>query len=72
MGYQPDQLVGAIQQGDRRVIFLAEDIGSFPVPIREKFDKIIVRGAETTVQVVDDSTRRVGAVLIGYELRVRG
>lgn len=73
-GYQPDQVVGAIQQGDRRLVALAEDVegSGFPTPIRERFDKVILRGHETTIQAVDDSTRRVAGTLIAYELRIRG
>lgn len=71
-GYSPDELVGAIQQGDRKIIVLAEDIGGFPVPIREKFDKVVVRGDEIAIEAVDDSTRRIGGELIAYELRAHG
>lgn len=74
IGYRPDELVGAVQQGDVRIIALAEDVetSSFPTPFRERFDKAIIRGKETTIQAVDDNTRRVAGILIAYDIRVRG
>lgn len=73
LGYDPDELVGGVQQGDKRIILLAEDIGSFPLPFRERgSDKIVVRGTELTIQAVDDSTRRVAGTLIAYDIRARG
>lgn len=78
-GYGPQELVGAIQQGDRKVIVLAADLEGrgWPVPPK-KLDRIILRpgadgaGETLTVQAVDDSTRRVGGVLIAYEIQARG
>lgn len=72
-GYEPQDLVGSVQQGDRKVIVLAEDVDAaqFPVPITNS-DKIVVRGKELTIQSVDDSTRRIAGVLVAYELPVRG
>lgn len=72
VGYQPEELVGAIQQGDRKIIALAEDVGAFPLPFRERFDKAIIRGTEMTIQAIDDNTRRVAGELIAYDIRVRG
>lgn len=72
-GYEPDELVGAIQQGDRKIIVPADNVGSFPVPFRERStDRIEVRGQEMTIQAVDDSTRRIAGTLVAYEIRVRG
>ncbi|GAB5506679.1 MAG: hypothetical protein Rhirs2KO_18420 [Rhizobiaceae bacterium] len=72
-GYEPDELVGDIDQGDRKVILLADDLVSagFPLDLR-KGDKAFVRGRELNIEAADDSTRRVQGVLIAYELRVRG
>ncbi len=71
--YMPEQLVGAVQHGDRNLIVLAEDLiaSGWPVP-PAKNDKIVVRGRELNVEAVDDNTRRIGGVLIAYEIRVRG
>lgn len=71
--YDPEDLVGTIQQGDRKIVVLAEDlIGagiSLPLTIA---DKVVVRGRELTIFAPDDSTRRVAGVLIAYELQARG
>ena len=69
-GYQPAELVGTIQQGDRNVIALAEDLVSI-MPVTPT-DKLIVRGRELAIMGVDDSSRRVGDVLIALEMQVRG
>jgi hypothetical protein len=73
VGYQPSELVDDVQQGDRKVILLAEDVTalSFPAPVLIT-DKIVVRSKEMAIQAIDDSSRRVGETLIAYEIRVRG
>jgi hypothetical protein len=73
-GYMPNEIVsgGAVQQGDRKVILLAEDLvaaGTLP-PV--KGDMIVVRGRELNIQSVDDNTRRDGAELIAYVIQARG
>lgn len=72
-GYQPAELVGTIQQGDRNVIGLAEDLinGGFLMPVTAS-DKLIVRGRELAIMGVDDSSRRVGSMLVAIEIQVRG
>lgn len=72
-GYVPQELVGAIVQGDRKLIVLAEDLiaAQFPLDLR-KDDKVVVRGRECNIEAADDNTRRVAGVLIAFELRVRG
>lgn len=73
MGYAPQELVGEVQQGDSKIIMLAEDIELFPLPIRARStDSVIVGGQSLKVQAVDDRTRRVAGVLIAYEIRARG
>lgn len=74
-GYEPDELGGNIQQGDRKIIVLEEDVAAqgFPVPFKENsVDKVVVRGKTTTIQAVDDNTIRVAGQLIGYVIRSRG
>lgn len=71
-GYSPQEMTGDLQQGDVKVIFLAEDLGDFPPPIKTRSDAIWQDGRKMTVQAVDDQTRRVAGELIAYELRVRG
>lgn len=72
MSYSPADLVGNIKQGDSRLIVLAEDFETAPFAALRQNDKAIVRGRELNIEAVDDSTRRVGGVLIAYEIRVRG
>lgn len=69
-GYKPDELGGGIQQGDRRVIIIAEDVtwdGGL-----KRGDKVLVRGRLMNIEVVDDNTRRVGSTLIAYDVAARG
>jgi hypothetical protein len=70
MGYAPDELVGTIVQGDRKVIALTESLSAL-LPITTN-DKVVVRGKELTIKAADDSTRRVNGVLIALELQVKG
>lgn len=68
--YGPQEIVGTIMEGDRQVIVYADDVGALnPLTLR---DKLVVRGRELAIMSVDDNTRRVGGVLIAYELQVRG
>ena len=70
MGFDPDELVGDIKQGDRKAIILAEDV-TFNPPLRPG-DRIMLRGQPLNITAVDDSTRRVGGMLIAYEVTARG
>lgn len=71
--YEPHEMVGDIQQGDRRVIALAEDIGDFPLPIQKNgADRIVFGGKVSTVRAVDDRKRSAMGALIAYEIRIRG
>src|SRR5262245_12186831 len=73
MGFSPDELVGQVQQGDRKVIMLAKDLidAQFSIPIKAS-DKVVVRGRECAIIAPDDSTRRLGTTIIAYELVARG
>lgn len=74
MGYDEKDLVGTIQQGDRHVIFLAEDLltAQFALPLTSN-DKAVVKGKEMAIVAPDDATRRAdGGVLIAFDLQVRG
>lgn len=72
-GYAPQDLVGGIQQGDRKIILLADDLAAaqLALPITAQ-DKAVVRGRELAIIAPDDSTRRVQGVLVAVELQVRG
>lgn len=74
VGYSPDELVGTITQGDRRVIVLAEDLEGDSPPFKiTKADKIVSsRFTELAIMAVDDNTRRIHGTLIAYDLQVRG
>jgi hypothetical protein len=75
MGYAPEELIGGINQGDRKVFILAEDVEEvgFPVPLRTGGgDQIVVRNRAMTIQVIDDNTHRIRGVLIAYEIRISG
>lgn len=80
MGYLPKEIVGAVQQGDRKVILLNDPAAAVPsgkvalstlLPL-DSDDRLVLRGAEVAIQGVDDSTRRIAGVLIALELQVRG
>lgn len=73
-GYSPNELIagGTVQQGDRKVILLAEDLVAAGTPPPVSNDKLVIRGREVNIQAVDDNTRRDGAELIAYVIQVRG
>ncbi|EJN15693.1 hypothetical protein PMI42_00710 [Bradyrhizobium sp. YR681] len=80
VGYQPKDIAGAIQQGDRKVILLNDPAAAVSVgkvaletmlPLTN-LDRIVLRGAEVEIIGVDDDTRRVAGVLVALELQVRG
>lgn len=74
MGYDTQDLVGTVVQGDRHVIFLAEDLlaAQFALPLTTN-DKAVVKGRELAIIAPDDATRRAdGGVLIAFDLQVRG
>jgi hypothetical protein len=73
MEFKPAELVGTIQQGDRKLIVLADDLATaqMPLPLR-KGDKAVVSGKELNIEGVDDNTRRIAGVLVAIELQVRG
>lgn len=74
MGYGPEELVGGITTGDRKVILPAENIGAFPVPFKTGgTDKIVLNdGKVLNIQIVDDRTARIADDLIAYKITARG
>ena len=69
----PDQLVGPIVQGDRKLIVLAADVIAAGIELTATQNcKAVVRGKELQIKAVDDNTRRVAGELIAYELVVGG
>jgi hypothetical protein len=74
MGYTPDEIAGTIQQGDRKVIVLADALTAkqWPEPVKKGDRIILADGRTTTVESVDQDSKRVAGVLIAYVLQVRG
>jgi hypothetical protein len=72
-GYDERELVGTIQQGDRKIIVLVEDLTSagFAIPVTPN-DKVVLRGTMISIVTVDDSTRRIQGELVAYEIQARG
>lgn len=72
-GYAERELVGTINQGDRKIIMLVDDLvaAGFAVPVTPQ-DKVMLRGTMISIVSVDDSTRRLQGVLIAYEIQARG
>jgi hypothetical protein len=78
--YKPEQLVGGVIQGDRKVILLndpAASVASGQVALASMLplsndDKLVISGREVAIQGVDDQTRRIQNVLIALEIQVRG
>lgn len=73
-GYTPQQLVGGIVQGDRKIIILVEDLTAKQVRLARVTvgQWIMVRGTELSIMAMDDSTHRDGTELIAIELNARG
>jgi hypothetical protein len=80
LGYTAEQIVGAVQQGDQRVILLAEDLELKSWPDMPKAgsnpDRIVFDGAAYAIQDVDANTLNPWGVAPGktvaYEIRIRG
>lgn len=70
-GYKPEQLVGNIKQGDKRVVALAEELimNNFIPTIN---DKVVVNGKEYQILSVDGETRSHKGTTVAYDLNVRG
>lgn len=73
MTYEPQELIGTIQQGDRKCIGFVPDLVDvgFALPVTSN-DKLVVRGRELAIIAVDDNTRRDEGELVALELQVRG
>jgi hypothetical protein len=68
--YSEGELIGTIDQDDRKLIILFKDLDKNLV-VPKKGDRILRKGYLMTVHGVNDSTRTVGDTLLAYELRVR-
>lgn len=79
--YKPEQVVGAVIQGDRKAIVINDPAAAVPagkvalatlLPLSKFTDALVVGGSEVSVEGVDDQTRRVQGVLVALEIQVRG
>jgi hypothetical protein len=70
-GYQPQELVGTILQGDRKAVISNDEIeaASWPGPPR-KGDLLVLDGVSTTIQTSVAMYDKLG--IIAYILQVRG
>lgn len=71
-GYSAKELVGAIQQGDQRVIVLVDDLiaKGFALPITSA-DKVVVKGRE--IAIINPGQRKApDGTLVVYDLQARG
>ena len=70
-GYQPEELMGPIQQGDRQVIVGVSEmiLAVWPAPPRRN-DKVIIDGVTTNVEAVE--ARHFREDIAFYVLRCRG
>ena len=69
-----EELVGSTSEDDRWCVLSADEVAAsgFPLPLA-KNDRLVFDGERRlVVQDIDDTTRRIGGVLIGYQLRVTG
>lgn len=71
-GYSANELVGAIQQGDQRVLVLVDDLVArgFALPVTSS-DKLVVKGRE--IAIVSPGQRKApDGTLVVYDLQARG
>ena len=74
-GLSPEELASGIDVGTRKLIVYADDV-TFDKPLKEG-DQVVLRDgtpAKKTLSIedVDDSTSRLGGVLITYHLTASG
>jgi hypothetical protein len=74
VGFTPDELASGVDQGERKVLLLAEDVetSGFPLPLLK--DDLIVLAGDTKLGMIaiDDCSRRVAGMLMAYEIRATG
>jgi hypothetical protein len=69
-GYLPQEIVGDVTQGDRKVIALADTLAAV-LPLTTS-DRLVIRGREVAIKAVDDNTRRIGGVLVALVIQAAG
>lgn len=80
LGYTPDELIGAIVQGDQRVIALNDPDAVVPdgmvsltslLPLSNT-DKLVIDGREVAIKAVDKNTINVGDEVIAILIQAAG
>lgn len=72
-GYEPSELTGGIQMGDREFRVMAEDLDAVIVsPTLRNGDKVFYNGRLLNIERVDASTVSVGGETIAYIVTARG
>lgn len=66
--YKPDELAGALQQGDRLAIIRNTELAAYRAP--RKNDRLVLGSETCTVQSVE--TRRVADTVISHWMTIRG
>lgn len=80
VGYQPNEIVGRVIQGDRKAIAINDPSAIVPagkVPLASLLplstsDLLVVEGVEMSIEGVDALKRRIAGVTIAFEIQVRG
>ncbi len=70
--YRPEELIGAVQQGDRQVIISNGEILARQWPGPPRINDKIVRDATKALNVEAAETRKLGDAAALHILRVRG
>ncbi|KTQ96576.1 hypothetical protein NS226_07170 [Aureimonas ureilytica] len=70
VGFSEAEIVGGIQEGQRKLIVFAPDI-PWPEPLREG-DLAVIGDLELYINTVDDQKRRVDGYLVAYEATASG
>ena len=70
--FTSSDLVGSIVETDRKIILYAPDFSTFPLPIKENSDRLLIGGVPCVIKSVNTTTRRIAGQTIGIELIVSG
>lgn len=73
-GFGLSDVAGAVQQNQRMIVVLAEDVeaSGFPAPFQANIDRVVWGARVMPITYADATKRRVAGVLIAYELHVAG
>jgi hypothetical protein len=73
LAYRPEDYVGDLQQSIRRIVVQAQDLdNSGLLPLVAGKDHLVMSGRTMVITAIDDTTRRIQGIVIGYELQVAG